>query len=125
MEECRSPQRGQPVLESGDADAGLAPAGAQRRVRLVAEVVADENYLRESIMNSTAKVVAGYQPIMPSFRGQMSEEQLADLIAYIKSLGKDVPLGNDMPVGNKMQELSPQRPQGSSRNSDGSKRDYE
>ena len=49
-------------------------------------VVADEAYLRESILDSGAKVVAGYQPIMPSFRGQLSEEQLIQLIAYIKSL---------------------------------------
>jgi len=48
--------------------------------------VADENYLRESILNPTAKVVAGYQPIMPTFQGQVSEEQLLQLIAYIKSL---------------------------------------
>ena len=51
-------------------------------------VVADENYLRESIMNSQAKVVAGYQPIMPAFQGQVSEESLLQLIAYIKTLKK-------------------------------------
>jgi cytochrome c oxidase subunit 2 len=49
-------------------------------------VVADENYLRESILDSTDKIVAGYAPIMPSFRGQISEEQLMQLISYIKSL---------------------------------------
>lgn len=49
-------------------------------------VVADEAYLRESILNAPAKVVAGYPPIMPSFRGQLSEEQIAQLIDYIKSL---------------------------------------
>ena len=49
-------------------------------------VKVDEAYLRESIMDSGAKVVAGYQPIMPSFRAQLSEEQLIQLIAYIKSL---------------------------------------
>ena len=48
--------------------------------------VADENYLRESILDSTERVVANYAPIMPSFRGQISEEQLMNLIAYIKSL---------------------------------------
>jgi len=51
-----------------------------------AKVLADEQYLRESIMDSGAKVVAGYQPIMPSFRQQLGEEQLIQLIAYIKSL---------------------------------------
>ena len=49
-------------------------------------VVADENYLRESIMNSQAKVVQGYQPIMPAFQGTVSEENLLQLIAYIKTL---------------------------------------
>jgi cytochrome c oxidase subunit 2 len=51
-------------------------------------VVADENYLRESIMSSQAKVVKGYQPIMPTFQGMVSEENLLQLIAYIKSLRK-------------------------------------
>ena len=50
------------------------------------KVVADENYLRESIVNSQAKVVQGYQPIMPTFQGMVSEENLLQLIAYIKSL---------------------------------------
>ena len=49
-------------------------------------VVADDNYLRESIMNSQAKVVQGYQPIMPAFQGMISEENLMQLIAYIKTL---------------------------------------
>jgi len=49
-------------------------------------VFADDNYLRESIVNSQAKQVAGYQPIMPTFQGQISEENLMQLIAYIKSL---------------------------------------
>ena len=49
-------------------------------------VTADENYIRESIMNPTAKMVAGYAPLMPTFQGQVSEEQLAQLIAYIKTL---------------------------------------
>jgi cytochrome c oxidase subunit 2 len=50
------------------------------------EVIADEAYLRESIMNPAAKVVAGYQPVMPTFDNQLSEEQVFHLIEYIKSL---------------------------------------
>ncbi len=50
-------------------------------------IVADESYLRESILNPRAKVVSGFEPIMPTFQGQVSEEQLLQLIAYIKSLG--------------------------------------
>jgi cytochrome c oxidase subunit 2 len=49
-------------------------------------VTADETYLRESILNPRAKVVAGYAPEMPTFQGQVTEENLLELIAYIKSL---------------------------------------
>ncbi|MBA3639160.1 MAG: cytochrome c oxidase subunit II [Acidobacteria bacterium] len=49
-------------------------------------VVADEAYLRESIVNPQAKIVAGFQPIMPTFQGLVSEEQLLQLISYVKSL---------------------------------------
>ena len=54
-------------------------------------VVADEDYLRESILRPTAKVVAGYQPIMPSFEGQIGEEGILHLLAYIKSLSTQTP----------------------------------
>jgi len=56
-------------------------------------VVADENYLRESIMNAQAKVVKGYQPVMPAFQGQLSEENLLQLIAYIRTLKPAAPDG--------------------------------
>ena len=49
-------------------------------------VTADEAYLRESILNPSAKVTAGFQPIMPTFQGLVTEEQLLELIEYIKSL---------------------------------------
>ena len=55
------------------------------------KVVADENYLRESIMNSQAKVVQGYQGIMPPFQGMVTEENLLQLIAYIKTLKPAAP----------------------------------
>ena len=48
--------------------------------------IADERYLRDSILDPAAQVAAGYQPIMPSFAGLVSEEQILDLIAYIESL---------------------------------------
>jgi cytochrome c oxidase subunit 2 len=56
-------------------------------------VIADESYLRESILNSQAKIVAGFQKpsIMPTFQGLISEEQLLQLIAYIKSIGGKAP----------------------------------
>ncbi len=62
-------------------------------------VRADEHYLRRSIMDSTADIVQGYKPIMPSFRGQISEEQLSSLIAYIKSLQNVSRNPSTMPSG--------------------------
>jgi cytochrome c oxidase subunit 2 len=51
-------------------------------------VIADENYLRESILSPQAKIVAGYQPVMPTYQGLLDNRQIDALIAYIKSLGK-------------------------------------
>ncbi len=51
-------------------------------------VIADDAYLRESIVNPQAKVVAGFQPIMPTFQGLVTEEQLLQLIAYVRSLSQ-------------------------------------
>jgi cytochrome c oxidase subunit 2 len=51
-----------------------------------AKVVADESYLRESILTSQAKTVAGYQQLMPTFQGLVNENDVASLIEYIKSM---------------------------------------
>jgi cytochrome c oxidase subunit 2 len=56
-------------------------------------VVADEAYIRESIVNPHAKIVAGFQPLMPTFQGLVTEEQLLQLIAYVRSLTKDARAG--------------------------------
>jgi cytochrome c oxidase subunit 2 len=56
------------------------------------QVRADETYLRESILVPQAKLVAGYPVLMPTFQGQVTEEQLADLIQYIKELGSSTGL---------------------------------
>jgi cytochrome c oxidase subunit 2 len=49
-------------------------------------ILADEGYVRESILRPQAKLVAGYQPVMPTFQGLVSEEDVMRLIAYVKSL---------------------------------------
>lgn len=51
-----------------------------------ATAVADDGYLRESIVNPQGKLVDGYGPIMPTYQGLVTEEQLLQLIAYLKSL---------------------------------------
>ena len=50
------------------------------------EVKFDESYVRESVLEPQAKVVSGYTPVMPSFKGQLSDKQINGLIEYIKTL---------------------------------------
>jgi cytochrome c oxidase subunit 2 len=73
---------------------GRAPSlngvfGGQVRLADGSIVTADESYIRESILNPNAKIVAGYQPLMPTYQGQLTEEQTLDLISYVKSLQAD------------------------------------
>jgi cytochrome c oxidase subunit 2 len=49
-------------------------------------VVADDKYIRDSILLPDSQITAGYQPVMPSFAGKVTENDLIGLIAYIKSL---------------------------------------
>lgn len=73
----------------------------------------DEAYVRESIINPQAKLVAGFGPIMPTFQGQVSEDQLVQLIAYIKSLhtGAETPktAASPAPATNATPASSPTR----------------
>jgi cytochrome c oxidase subunit 2 len=71
---------------------GRAPAlegifGSERQLTGGRTVTADDDYLRESILDPSEKVVDGYQPIMPTYKGQVSEEELMRLISYLKTLG--------------------------------------
>jgi cytochrome c oxidase subunit 2 len=61
-------------------------------------VIADENYIRESILFPMRKVVAGFEPIMPTYEGRITEEQLVQLVTYIKLLG-DQPGTETTPAG--------------------------
>lgn len=60
--------------------------GSQQPLTDGSTVQVDENYIRESILEPQAKVRAGYKPVMPTYQGQLKDEELAALIAYIKSL---------------------------------------
>lgn len=61
--------------------------GKEQKLTTGETVVADEEYIRNSILNPQGQIVQGYQPIMPTFKGQVTEEQLVSIVAYIKSLG--------------------------------------
>ena len=77
-----------------DRDDSRGPAlkgvfGSEVQIAGGDSVIADETYIRESILNPRAKVRAGFMPLMPTFEGQVSEEQLLDLIKYIRTLDRD------------------------------------
>jgi cytochrome c oxidase subunit 2 len=52
-------------------------------------VIADEAYLRDSILKPRAAIVAGFEPLMPSYEGKISEDELIAIVAYVKSLGEE------------------------------------
>jgi len=80
-----------------DGQQGRGPSlrnvyGRQVLLQRLETTVADDAYLRESILNPQAKIVSGFQPLMPTYQGLVTEEQLLQLIAYLKSLS-DVQAG--------------------------------
>jgi cytochrome c oxidase subunit 2 len=54
-------------------------------------VRADDKYIRDSILLPASQVTAGYQPVMPTFQGRLSEDDLFQLIAYIKNIARKAP----------------------------------
>lgn len=60
--------------------------GEKQQLASGKSVTVDEDYIRESILNPGAKVVKGYQPVMPSFKGQFDDNQINAIIEYIKTL---------------------------------------
>jgi cytochrome c oxidase subunit 2 len=60
--------------------------GKTRPLTNGSSAVFDDNYIRESILHPQAKIAAGFQPVMPTFQGQVSEEDLIRLLAYVKSM---------------------------------------
>lgn len=73
-------------------------------------VTADDNYIRESILNPAAKIVKGYQPIMPTFQGQVTEEDLIRLLAYVKSVGAAQPAATAVESPQSMQSSAGSQP---------------
>jgi cytochrome c oxidase subunit 2 len=60
--------------------------GQERPLADGSAVVADENYIRESILEPNAKVAEGFQPVMPTYQGSLNDEQIEAIIEYIKTL---------------------------------------
>jgi cytochrome c oxidase subunit II len=84
-------QRGCKTCHSVDGSTGTGPTwkglfGSSRTFTNGSTASADENYISSSINNPAGQVVQGYGPVMPTFQGQLSDEQINGLIEYIKTL---------------------------------------
>jgi cytochrome c oxidase subunit 2 len=83
--------RGCAQCHSVDGTAKVGPTfdgifGASHAMTDGASVAVDENYLRQSILEPTALVRAGYEPVMPTYQGRLKDEEIAAIIEFIKSL---------------------------------------
>jgi cytochrome c oxidase subunit 2 len=94
--------------EGGRGPTLVGVAGSDVQLEGGQHATADEAYIRNSILNPAEQVVAGYQNIMPTFKGQLNEEQMLQLISYIKSLSPNKssggataapPRSNNAPTG--------------------------
>jgi cytochrome c oxidase subunit II len=71
--------------------------GQTVRISKGGSVIADDTYIRESILDPRAKIVEGFTDLMPTFKGQISEEQIIQLIAYIRAIGPQPVTGAPQP----------------------------
>lgn len=87
-------RRGCVQCHSSDGSAKAGPSflnvyGTEQRLSTGESISVDENYIRESILEPQAKVRQGYKPVMPTYQGQLDNEEILALIAYIKSLNNN------------------------------------
>lgn len=88
--------RGCSQCHSVDGTGGIGPTfknlfGHKVALKGGGAVVADEDYVRESIFEPLAKIVAGFEPVMPTYKGKLKDHEVTALIAYLKSLVQGVP----------------------------------
>jgi cytochrome c oxidase subunit 2 len=73
----------------GTGKTGPTMLGVFGRSQVLADgssIIADENYIRESVLEPVARVVAGYEPVMPTYQGRIKDEEIIAIIEYLKSL---------------------------------------
>jgi cytochrome c oxidase subunit 2 len=86
-------KRGCAQCHSIDGSGGIAPTfkgdfGTRRTFTDGSTGIVDDNYIRQSMLEPRAKIVQGFDPVMPTFQGRLKEEEIAGIIAYIKSLSQ-------------------------------------
>ena len=84
-------QRGCKQCHSVDGVAGIGPSfkgiwGHTQPLKGGTQVTVDENYVRESILNPQAKVVLGFEPVMPTYQGRLKDKEITAIISYLKTL---------------------------------------
>lgn len=84
-------QRGCKQCHSVDGTAGIGPSfkgiwGHSQVLSGGGSVVVEENYVRESILNPQAKVVLGFEPVMPTYQGRLKDKEITAIIEYLKTL---------------------------------------
>jgi cytochrome c oxidase subunit II len=84
-------RRGCVQCHSIDGTAGTGPSlngiyGTTAHMTDGSDVLVDDNYIRESILEPQAKIVAGFQPVMATYKGLVSDDDITALIEFIKSL---------------------------------------
>jgi cytochrome c oxidase subunit 2 len=87
-------QRGCKQCHSIDGSTGTAPTflglyGAVEPLAGGGSVRVDENYVRESILDPAVKVRAGFEPVMPSYRGRLSDAEISAIIEYLETLSRE------------------------------------
>jgi cytochrome c oxidase subunit II len=81
------------ACHSLDGSPGIGPTfvdlyGSEVRTREGASLIADANYVRESIVDPMAVLVAGYDPVMPTYAGRIKDQEITSIIAYLRSLSR-------------------------------------
>lgn len=84
-------QRGCAQCHSIDGKAGIGPTfqglfGHRQALKSGETIVVDEDYVRESILEPQAKIAAGFDPVMPTYKGRFKDHEITAIIAYLKSL---------------------------------------
>lgn len=110
--------RGCAQCHSLDGTAATGPSfkgvfGHEVKFRDGSSKVADENYVRESVLNPGARVVAGYQNVMPTFQGKLTDKEITAIIEYLKTLS-DHPTGE----GSGGEAANPEEPKGDAKADD-------
>jgi cytochrome c oxidase subunit 2 len=82
--------RGCQQCHSMDGSAKTGPSllgifGRQENLADGTTIIADENYIRQSILEPQAVVVSGYEPVMPTYQGRLSDEEITAIIEYLKA----------------------------------------